>query len=207
MNEFKAEREGPSSPRDPYTSYENPSYDNGDGASSARSVRDDATEAARRSASAAADAARDLREEGRRAANEVAQQAGELGRQYLEEAARQLAGFANALDAAADRLRDQNQNEVAMRTAQVADGLDEFAQKVSRQDLGSLLDTATGWAKENPAGFIGGAVAVGFALSRFLKAAEPSEDESMFAEPPELPPTDDELRPTASSPYPSEPTY
>ena len=56
-------------------------------------------------------------------------------------------------------------------TDQAADGVDRMARSLRDQDLETTLHQAEDFARWQPAVFMGGAVALGFMLSRFLKSS------------------------------------
>jgi hypothetical protein len=87
----------------------------------------------------------------------------------------QLRGVVRALDAASAQLRDQEQEGIAEQVDTVADGLARICERMAGGSLRDLADDASAWARENPSGFLGGSVAVGFALSRLMKASERGE--------------------------------
>lgn len=95
-------------------------------------------------------------------------------------------GFDAARDSAAGRarqtgnqLRDaagQMQDDMlggAMRAA--ADRLDELSDSLRNQDLRGLLEQVEGFARRQPGLFLGGMVALGFALGRFAAAGQGAE--------------------------------
>lgn len=83
----------------------------------------------------------------------------------------QIEGYANALRQTASTLDEQDQRTVAVYTRQAADGLDNIAHSLDARDPGDLVDDVQRLAHERPAAFIGGAAALGFVLSRFLKSS------------------------------------
>ena len=58
----------------------------------------------------------------------------------------------------------------------MADSLSDAADAVSRKDLGSLIADSAAFARRNPAAFVGGAMLLGFAAARFLKASSRADD-------------------------------
>ena len=53
----------------------------------------------------------------------------------------------------------------------MADSLSDAADAFSQKDLGSLIADTASFARRNPAAFVGGAMLLGFAAARFLKAS------------------------------------
>ena len=104
-----------------------------------------------------------------------------LDRQKAE-AANQIDGIAKALKAAADALQEQDVGPAAMYAGRAAESLSSMAEALNQQDLQSLLQRTRDMARRQPALFVGGAVALGFGLARFLKtSAEQDPDETETA--------------------------
>ncbi|GLO69275.1 hypothetical protein MACH17_07920 [Phaeobacter inhibens] len=115
-------------------------------------------------------------------ANELPEQAQDTlrseARARAEEAQAQAAGeaaaVARAADAAASELPQGSfQAEAAQQLAQ---GLEQFADKVRTADLDKVLRDTGDFARKNPMLFLGGAALLGFAATRFLKSTAPEED-------------------------------
>lgn len=87
------------------------------------------------------------------------------------EAATQLDGLAQAFRNAAESLDRQDYGPVARYAGLAAESLGGIAEALNEQDLPSLLDSARSLARRQPALFVGGAVALGFGLARFLKSS------------------------------------
>jgi hypothetical protein len=94
-----------------------------------------------------------------------------LARRQKEVGAEQLSGIAGAVHAAADELERQVPgaggyvHDAAARIDTMASGLKE-------RDLSQLADGMRQLGRERPLALFGGAVLVGFALSRFLKSGQ-----------------------------------
>lgn len=113
----------------------------------------------------------DVSEEAEDLARDIAETGREAAESYMHIAARRLAGLARAVDAAASELREQHQEEFADRAHEIASGLDRFSTQLDRNDFDSVMTDAKEWARDNPTAFLGGSVAVGLAVSRFLSAS------------------------------------
>ena len=141
----------------------------------AKSAAEDLKQGTAEVAEAAGDEARHAAETVRGHAQDVAKDIGSKAKQvaetYSDVASRQLAGIAKALLTAADTLGEQEQSVLASQTTQVAEGLDEMAKRLGDNDVDSLMSMSKDWARDNAGAFLGGSVAVGFALSRFLTAS------------------------------------
>lgn len=142
------------------------------------------TDEARDKASHVADQAREqatrmadqAREQARAQANRFAEEAKQRGRGMLEEqkgnAVNQLSGFASVLRETASKCAEREDQRTAARALeQAAGGLERFADGLRSRDVDSLMDQATRLARQQPAMFIGGTIAAGFLLSRFLKSS------------------------------------
>jgi gas vesicle protein len=84
-------------------------------------------------------------------------------------AADEVKGVASALRTAADELRSGSAQERTF--SQLADGLADASDAMRDKDLGEIVTAASDFAKRNPAVFLGGAVLLGFAATRFAKAS------------------------------------
>lgn len=83
--------------------------------------------------------------------------------------ANEMSDVARALRSATDDLRG---NSTSRRTVDwVADRIEGMSQAMRNRDTSQLMSDVSGFAKRNPALFLGGAALVGFAISRFAKAS------------------------------------
>ncbi len=83
--------------------------------------------------------------------------------------ANEMSDVARALRGATEDLRG---NSTSKRTVDwVADRLDGMSQAIQNRETSQLVNDVSGFAKRNPALFLGGAALVGFAISRFAKAS------------------------------------
>ncbi len=127
-----------------------------------------------------------LRREARDSASEVADQArtaaagiaGDVTRQARaaldrrkNAAAGEVSGVADALRSTADTLRRQQKEDLGRYTERAARGLDEISRSLRERDIDELAQRLRSYARSEPALFLGGAVALGFALTRFFKAS------------------------------------
>jgi hypothetical protein len=100
------------------------------------------------------------------------------------------ANLAQGLTSVADTLRqvggtlkpaegEPPANKVAELTTQYTESLSEQVEKISgyleRQDLRGLMSDLEGFARRNPAIFLGGAFALGILAARFLKSSNPNQ--------------------------------
>ena len=78
--------------------------------------------------------------------------------------------FARAITCAAAELEGQSP-QVAQSVRDAAKKVEDFSENISSRNVDELVKAATELARSQPMIFIGGAVAAGFALSRFLKSS------------------------------------
>jgi hypothetical protein len=103
-------------------------------------------------------------------------------------ATKTLGDFANAVRVAGDRLAETDQSPASRLVRQAADGLESLSRNLADKEPEDLLDAVRDFGRRNPVAFIGGAVLVGLALGRFLRASETgrgprfSDDTFMLAE-------------------------
>ncbi len=111
-------------------------------------------------------------------AQETVGKAKEQGKSMLGEqkhaAAGQVEGFAQALRRAAEQLDSQDQSPAAGYVHQAAEGLDKLGGALREGNMDSLAAQVQDYARRQPGVFLGGAVAAGFLLARFLKSSSPS---------------------------------
>lgn len=112
-------------------------------------------------------------EQMRQQSSELAQQARQRGTRILQEqkhaAAGQINAFARALHRAGEELDQEGHSGAGQYAHWSADRLDHFAHTLDEQEPRSLFHRAEQFAREQPAMFIGGAMAAGIALAWALK--------------------------------------
>lgn len=86
-----------------------------------------------------------------------------------------LDGFARSIHDVAGNLEEQVGPQLAQYAHRAADSLDEFSATLRNKSVDELVDDARSFVRRSPAIAIGAAIAVGFALSRFLKATAADE--------------------------------
>ena len=129
-------------------------------------------------------------------------------------AADQTEKLASVVDRVAEEFKDQDQQSLADYAGQLAGSMKSFAENMREKSLDELLRDTQQLARNNPTLFLMGSVAVGIALSRFLKASgerSPTDRRAFFDSeltvPSEAQPVTFESRPSvisgASSPTPS----
>jgi|GEM_PF-966067 len=100
------------------------------------------------------------------------------GRQKIEStkrsAAEQIEQVAHALSRAGEEL-NQSQPTLANYASQFASSVSTLATRLRDGNLDELIDETRELARRNPTMFLAGGIALGFALSRFLKASGDEE--------------------------------
>jgi hypothetical protein len=156
-----------------------------DAADTARSVTEDVKETARGTASDAARASAalsaDLKQAAQSAQRAVKEQASEFAADVGEELSRTaegqkvrgveaMQGFARAITTAAGELEDQSPM-VARYVRDAGRQVEVLSQNLRGRSITDLMGAASDLARSQPVVFLAGAVAAGFALSRFLKSS------------------------------------
>ncbi len=149
------------------------------------SVSEDPGRAARALGREASDAAASLKsdlQQTARAATRAAQEqasafAADVGHEINKAAEEQktrgvdaMQGFARAISSAAGELEDQSPT-VARYVRDAAKQVDSLSNNIRGRNVTELMHAATDLARTQPAVFFAGAMAAGFALSRFLKSS------------------------------------
>ena len=127
--------------------------------------------AARRAADYASEAAA-------RAAGDVGKKATGLFATQIAAGADYVTMIADTAESAAAELEDKAP-ELARMVQDVADRASAFADDLRHHSPEEMLDVAAEFARDNPRLFIGGAVAAGFLLSRFLKSGSAKRARSL----------------------------
>jgi hypothetical protein len=82
-----------------------------------------------------------------------------------------LGSVADALRQSSQPLRDNNQATLADYAGKAADQLEQFSTRVGERDLTELMNDVNGFARRQPALFVGAAFAAGVLAARFLKSS------------------------------------
>lgn len=93
----------------------------------------------------------------------------------IDRARRNAAGrvdsVADSIDAAASQLDEDDMSRLSGYVHDMASSLGRFADDLRTRSGDDMLRQVNRFARENPAMFIGGSVAIGFGLSRFARAS------------------------------------
>lgn len=115
---------------------------------------------------------------------ETGREARQRGKEQLEagksSAADRVQQLAGAVERAAGEL--QQDNSLARYAADLAGGMGRFAEGLRSRSIDELAGEVQSLARRNPMAFLLGSVALGIALSRFLKASAQREPEAMSGE-------------------------
>jgi gas vesicle protein len=128
---------------------------------------DDAREVGRQ----AREAAEEVKQEARAAADQAKEQARSAATRQKDAAAQQIGGWAQALRTASDDLHSRGQDAAAAYVRQAADGLERASGTVHARDVDELIGSVEDFARRQPVAFLGGAVAAGFGLARFMRSS------------------------------------
>lgn len=117
--------------------------------------------------------------------SEAISQAKDKTRSFAEDRKSQLGerihGYGSSIRRAADKLRDEDDPNIAHYADVVADKLDQAADYVQSRDPGMILRDVERAARRRPEIFFGGMFLAGLVLSRFLKASS-ERDTEYYAE-------------------------
>jgi hypothetical protein len=140
-----------------------------------RQAGQEARDEMRREAERASGKAESLKEEAKGRANRLLDEAKGRARSAIDQRkeglAQDVGDFAHALRASASDLQEHDKGYVAHYVEQAASSVEQIADTLHRQDLKDLMRHTEDFARRQPGLFIGGAVAAGFALARFLKSS------------------------------------
>ena len=96
-------------------------------------------------------------------------------------AAETLSGVASTLMSSSAQLREQNQEGAGRAIERAAEGVERFANYLQQTNVDEVVDQVHEFARRQPAAFIGGAFALGFLASRFIKATTPGGSRNLPA--------------------------
>lgn len=131
----------------------------------------------RRSAGSMPDAAgngspkQKIDEDARDAKREVGAEAREKAETGQHRLAEEADALSDAIDAAASKLDDQDREGLARYARELSSNLANAAEQLEGRSVDELANDAKRLARDNPALYMLGSIAVGFGLSRFFKAS------------------------------------
>jgi ElaB/YqjD/DUF883 family membrane-anchored ribosome-binding protein len=117
----------------------------------------------------------ELKDQARHSAEDVKsaaqQQAESLFDSQKVTAAEQTHKISQVLNKMGDEFDQQQQSTFSRWTKQLASQTDRFSNQLRDQDLSHLLHNAGAYSRREPMLFMGGAIAAGFLVSRFLRSS------------------------------------
>ncbi len=133
------------------------------------------------SSSRSGEVAGQAKQQGQQIAQQARQQASDLANRGTEQVKSQLANqkheasqrmvpVHSALRETGQQLRKQGQGSVAEYADKAADQVERFSGYLRETEVDEIMDEARGFARRRPGVFLGGAVALGFLATRFLKS-------------------------------------
>lgn len=105
------------------------------------------------------------------AVSELKEQGSQQFEQYRDKAADQIGGLVEGAQSVASAMEGHDSLGLAQGISDMASNLGEFADRMRNKSAEELLQEGARLARQNPMLFLAGTVAVGFALSRFIKAS------------------------------------
>jgi hypothetical protein len=149
-----------------------------------KAAAEEAQDTASSLAASVKEAARTTTRAAREQASEFASEIGhELSKTAEEQKARgveAIQGFVRAINSAAGELEKQSP-QVASLVRDAAGKVESFSGSIGNRYVNDLIKAASELARSHPLLFFGGAVAAGFALSRFLKSTAKDNGEMQMA--------------------------
>ncbi len=116
-----------------------------------------------------------LARQGREQADQLANRGAEQVKSQLanqkHNAAQRMRPIQTALQETAHQLRNQGQDSVARYADRAADQVERFSGYLRETDVDEIMDEVRDFARSRPALFLGGAAALGFLGTRFLKSS------------------------------------
>jgi hypothetical protein len=114
-----------------------------------------------------------LQDDAMAALDSVRQQGTAQFEQYRETAAEQIASLAAGAKSAAENMQDNDTLGLSHYVTDIAASMSTLAEDLRGKSADELLQKAGKLAQDNPGLFIAGSIALGFGLSRFLRASSP----------------------------------
>jgi ElaB/YqjD/DUF883 family membrane-anchored ribosome-binding protein len=140
----------------------------GGAAGQAQQVAQDAAGQAQQKAQ---DAARQAQEQAKNVAGQARERMRSQIDQRTTDAGEQISSQAGDIRTVAEQLRGQGKDKPAQLAEQAADRVERVASYMTESDADRMLRDAESFARQRPWAVIAGGMALGMALSRFLKAS------------------------------------
>ena len=120
-----------------------------------------------------------LAQQARQQAGQLANRGGEQVKSQLanqkHQAVQRMAPVQTALRETAHQLRQQDQGSMGQYAQKAADQVERLSGYLRETDVDQIVDEVRGFARSRPALFLGGAAALGFFATRFLKSSSQEE--------------------------------
>lgn len=113
----------------------------------------------------------DIEGKARETAEKARSQVLSLAETGREELAEQIGGLGRALRSSSETLRNEEQGQAGYYSELLADQAERVSRFLRDHDSSDLIGRVEGFARRQPALFLGGCVIAGLALGRFLKAS------------------------------------
>jgi hypothetical protein len=110
------------------------------------------------------------------AARDTATRAKRAAEGVYRQTSNAAADASDAIDATAGTLAESGHETLSQFAASISDRVRTFSTYLENRQLEELVDDARRLAQRNPALFVAGGIALGFTLSRFLKASGHSRE-------------------------------
>jgi hypothetical protein len=114
-------------------------------------------------------------EQAQQRAKEITSQAQEQAKSAVEtrkeQAVEGLGGIAQAFRQTSEKLREEDNGMVAQYGERVADQIERLSSFLGERDVDQLLGDAEVYARRHPELFLGGALALGLLVGRFIKSS------------------------------------
>lgn len=121
----------------------------------------------------AGEAARSAREEAGQTASRARTRAKHMIQARKDRAADKIGSISIAVRTASQRLREQNQDDMAEYADRIAVNVDRVTAYLQQNDADRIISEFENFIRRHPALMIGGALTAGFLTARFLKSSQP----------------------------------
>ena len=120
--------------------------------------------------------AQNLKRQGREKAHEIQERGSAFAEGRKSEFAQKISGCGAAVRRAADKLRDENDPNIAQYADMIADRFENVGNYIETRDFGSIYRDVEGFARRRPEILFGGMFVAGLAIARFFKASNERND-------------------------------
>lgn len=119
------------------------------------------------------DPLQNLQDDARAALASAKEQGSARFEQYRDTAVEQIETLAHSAQSAAEQMQGSDTLNLSHYVTDVAQSMTTLASNLRGKSIDEMLHQASRLARDNPALFVTGSVALGFGLSRFLRASSP----------------------------------